>query len=103
MSSIQFLPEAMAGDIAGLARDFVAAGATHLIFSCPMPYGAAGARWVWEDIVVPLRGEEGAPLPSGGRGEGLRHPGPRHHPHSGPLPGRERERVSRASTGHRRR
>ena len=55
--SIQFLPDAMQGDTAALARDFIAAGATHLIFSCPTPYRAAGARQVWNEIVTPLRGE----------------------------------------------
>ena len=55
--SIQFLPDAMQGDIAALARDFIAAGATHLIFSCPTPYRAAGARRVWDEIVEPLRDE----------------------------------------------
>jgi len=53
--SIQFLPDAMQGDVVALARDFVAAGATHLIFSCPTPYSAAGARCVWDEIVKPLR------------------------------------------------
>jgi F420-dependent oxidoreductase-like protein len=53
--SIQFLPDAMQGDTAGLARDFITAGATHLIFSCPTPYRAAGARQVWHEIVAPLQ------------------------------------------------
>jgi len=53
--SIQFLPDAMQGDTAALARDFIAAGATHLIFSCPTPYRAAGARQVWHEIVAPLQ------------------------------------------------
>jgi F420-dependent oxidoreductase-like protein len=56
--SIQFLPDAMAADPAVLvvrAREFVAAGATHLIWSCPTPYGAVGARWLWEHVVTPLR------------------------------------------------
>lgn len=53
--SIQFLPDAMQGDIAALARDFIGAGATHLIFSCPTPYRAASARRVWNEIVAPLR------------------------------------------------
>src|SRR5215510_10838501 len=55
--SIQFLPEAMTGDVVAHGRAFIAAGATHLIFSCPSPYGAATARAVWEDVVAPLRGE----------------------------------------------
>lgn len=53
--SIQFLPEAMRGDIVAVARDFVAAGATHLIFSCPTPYSAEGARFVWSDVVARIR------------------------------------------------
>jgi F420-dependent oxidoreductase-like protein len=53
--SIQFLPDAMQGDTAALARDFITAGATHLIFSCPTPYRAAGARQVWHEIVAPLQ------------------------------------------------
>jgi F420-dependent oxidoreductase-like protein len=53
--SIQFLPEAMDGDIVARAREFVAAGATHLIFSCPTPYSAAGARKIWTEVVEPLR------------------------------------------------
>ena len=57
--SIQFLPDAMPGgaaELVALAHEFVAAGATHLIFTCPMPYSAAGARWLWEEVVAPLRG-----------------------------------------------
>jgi F420-dependent oxidoreductase-like protein len=53
--SIQFLPDAMKGDAAGHARDFIAAGATHLIFSVPVPYNAAGVRWLWNEVVTPLR------------------------------------------------
>jgi F420-dependent oxidoreductase-like protein len=56
--SIQFLPGAMSSDAAEVtarARAFVHAGATHLIFSCPVPYSAAGVRWVWEEIVSRLR------------------------------------------------
>jgi hypothetical protein len=57
--SIQFLPDAMqdgAPELVARAREFVAAGATHLIFACPTPYGAAGTRWLWEEVVAPLRG-----------------------------------------------
>ena len=53
--SIQFLPDAMRGDVAALARDFIGAGATHLIFSVPVPYSAAGVRWVWDEIVARIR------------------------------------------------
>ena len=52
--SIQFLPDAMQGDVAALARDFIGVGATHLIFSCPLPYSAAGVRWVWDEVVARL-------------------------------------------------
>jgi len=53
--SIQFLPNAMQGDVVARAREFMAAGATHLIFSAPVPYTAAGARKVWDEVVTPLR------------------------------------------------
>jgi F420-dependent oxidoreductase-like protein len=53
--SIQFLPAAMQGDVVARARAFVAAGATHLVFTCPIPYSAAGARRLWRDVVTPLR------------------------------------------------
>ena len=52
--SIQFLPRAMEGDVVALGRDFIGAGATHLIFSCPVPPSAAGARWVWDEVVARL-------------------------------------------------
>jgi F420-dependent oxidoreductase-like protein len=55
--SIQFLPEAMQGDIVGRARAFVSAGATHLIFTCPGPYSAEGARRLWREVVLPIRSE----------------------------------------------
>jgi F420-dependent oxidoreductase-like protein len=55
--SIQFLPDAMAGDIVGRARAFVAAGATHLVFTCPGPYGAEGARRLWREVVLRLKSE----------------------------------------------
>src|SRR6185436_11748103 len=49
--SIQFLPDAMkGGDILSRAGAFIAAGATHLIFSAPVPYNAAGVRSVWNDV-----------------------------------------------------
>ena len=57
--SIQFLPRRDAGgaaDLVARAREFVAAGATHLIWTCPTPYSAARARWLWEEVVAPLRG-----------------------------------------------
>jgi F420-dependent oxidoreductase-like protein len=57
--SIQFLPGAVQGgaaDFVARAREFVAAGATHLIWACPKPYSAAGVRWLWDEVVAPLRG-----------------------------------------------
>lgn len=53
--SIQFLPDAMTGDVVATARAFIAVGATHLIFSCPTPYTAAGTRRVWDEVVSKLR------------------------------------------------
>lgn len=53
--SIQFLPDAMKGDMVARAREFIAAGATHLIFSAPVPYSAAGVRQLWNEVVTPLR------------------------------------------------
>ena len=31
-------------------------GATHLIYTCAIPYSAAGARRLWQEVVTPLRG-----------------------------------------------
>ena len=53
--SIQFSPEAMQGDVVAKARGFLEAGATHLIFTCPIPYSAEGARWLWHEVVAKLR------------------------------------------------
>lgn len=53
--SIQFLPSAMQGDIVARARSFVAAGATHLVFTCPIPYSGESARRLWRDVVKPLQ------------------------------------------------
>jgi hypothetical protein len=38
-----------------LSREFVAAGASHLIYTCPIPYSAGGARRIWDEVVTPLR------------------------------------------------
>jgi F420-dependent oxidoreductase-like protein len=57
--SIQFGADALqngAGELVALSREFVAAGATHLIYTCPIPYSAAGAGRVWNEVVTPLRG-----------------------------------------------
>lgn len=53
--SIQFSPEAMQGDLVAKARGFLEAGATHLIFTCPIPYSAEGARWLWHEVVAKLK------------------------------------------------
>ena len=53
--SIQFLPEAMGSDPVSLGRAFVDAGADHLIFSCPIPYGVEATRRLWHGVVQPLR------------------------------------------------
>lgn len=56
--SIQFGADALqdgADALVALGREFVSAGATHLIFTCPIPYSAAGARRIWHEVVTPLR------------------------------------------------
>jgi F420-dependent oxidoreductase-like protein len=53
--SVQFQPEAMQGDVVTKARGYIEAGATHLVFTCPVPYSAEGARWLWHDVVEKLR------------------------------------------------
>ncbi len=53
--SIQFLPPAMQDDVAARAREFVKAGATHLVFTCPQPYSARGARWLWQEVIPRVR------------------------------------------------
>jgi alkanesulfonate monooxygenase SsuD/methylene tetrahydromethanopterin reductase-like flavin-dependent oxidoreductase (luciferase family) len=53
--SVQFQPEAMQDDFVTKARGYLEAGATHLIFTCPVPYSAEGARWLWHDVVQKLR------------------------------------------------
>ena len=35
---------------------YVAAGATHLVYTCPQPYSAEHARWLWDEVVTPLKG-----------------------------------------------
>jgi F420-dependent oxidoreductase-like protein len=57
--SIQFLPNAMTADIVAWARQFIAAGAGHLVFSCPLPYSGDSARRLWRDVVEPVRNESG--------------------------------------------
>ncbi len=53
--SAQFPPSRNAEELIGTARELVAAGATHVIFTCPQPYSAEGARWLWEEVVPRVR------------------------------------------------
>ncbi len=56
--SAQFQPPAPA-DVEAFARrlrEYVSAGVTHLIITCPQPYSAAGARWLWKEVVPRVRG-----------------------------------------------
>ena len=53
--SIQFLPDAMGGDVVKKAKDFMAAGATHLIFSVATPYSARHVKTLWRDVIEPLK------------------------------------------------
>jgi hypothetical protein len=45
----------MEGDMVARAREFIAARATHLIFSVPVAYSAAGVRQLWNEVVTPHR------------------------------------------------
>jgi F420-dependent oxidoreductase-like protein len=54
--SIQFLAPEPDRDLAARAREFVAAGAGHIIFGCPQPYSAAGARRLWQEVVPRVAG-----------------------------------------------
>jgi F420-dependent oxidoreductase-like protein len=54
--SVQFRAGPSAAELIDVGRRYVAAGATHLIFTCPRPYGAEHARWLWEEVVLPLKG-----------------------------------------------
>ena len=49
-------PIRLAAELIDLSRQFIKAGATHLIYTCPQPYSAEGARWLWNEVVEPLRG-----------------------------------------------
>src|SRR5262249_56337735 len=85
--SIQFGADALdngADKLVALSREFVAAGATHLIYTCPIPYSAAGGRRGWGGGVGTPRGG-GGPRPSGG---GPRFSGAAAPPGGGPPPGR---------------
>ena len=54
--SVQFRAGPAAAELIDAGRQYVEAGATHLIFTCPQPYSVEGARWLWNEIVTPLRG-----------------------------------------------
>jgi F420-dependent oxidoreductase-like protein len=54
--STQFRAGPTAQELIDLGRQFIVNGATHLIFTCPQPYSAEGARWLWNEVVTPLRG-----------------------------------------------
>jgi len=53
--SVQFGAGPSAAESVALGHRFAEAGATHLIYSCPQPFSAEGARWVWEEVVGPLK------------------------------------------------
>ena len=48
--------ETLTRELIDAGRQYLRAGATHLIFTCPQPYSAEGARWLWNEVVTPLRG-----------------------------------------------
>ncbi|MCC7371683.1 MAG: LLM class F420-dependent oxidoreductase [Chloroflexi bacterium] len=54
--STQFRAGASAAELLDLSRQYIGRGATHLIYTCPQPYSAKGARWIWNEVVMPLRG-----------------------------------------------
>jgi len=53
--SVQFGAGPSAAESVELGRRFAEAGATHLIYSCPQPFSAEGARWLWDEVVGPLK------------------------------------------------
>lgn len=56
--STQFRAGPSAAELIELSRQFIARGATHLIYTCPQPYSAEGARWLWREVVTSLREAE---------------------------------------------
>jgi alkanesulfonate monooxygenase SsuD/methylene tetrahydromethanopterin reductase-like flavin-dependent oxidoreductase (luciferase family) len=54
--SVQFRAGPSAAELIDIGRQYLAVGATHLVFTCPQPYSAEGARWLWNEVVMPLRG-----------------------------------------------
>ena len=53
---LEFRAGPSAAELIETGRSYLAVGATHLIFTCPQPYSAEGARWLWNEVVTPLRG-----------------------------------------------
>lgn len=54
--STQFRAGPSAKELIDLSKQYIEKGATHLIYTCPQPYSAEGARWIWNEVVLPLRG-----------------------------------------------
>lgn len=54
--STQFRAGPSAAELIELSKEYISRGATHLIYTCPQPYSAEGARWIWNEVVTPLRG-----------------------------------------------
>ncbi len=53
--SVQFRAGPPAAELVDIGRRYVAAGATHLVYTCPQPYSAEHARWLWEEVILPLK------------------------------------------------
>jgi F420-dependent oxidoreductase-like protein len=53
--SVQFRADPSAAELIDVGRQYVAAGATHLVYTCPQPYSAEHARWLWEEVCLPLK------------------------------------------------
>jgi len=54
--SVQFRAGPSAAEQIEVGRQYLAAGATHLVYTCPQPYSAEHARWLWNEVVLPLKG-----------------------------------------------
>ena len=52
---MQFRAGPSAAELIDIGRQYIEAGATHLVYTCPQPYTAEGARWLWNEVVTPLR------------------------------------------------
>jgi len=53
--SVQFRAGPSAAELIAMGQSYLDVGATHLVFTCPQPYSAEGARWLWNEVVTPLR------------------------------------------------